>query len=60
MISNWRFLTKTTVSFCKKLITTLVFEKKRHFFAENWQKSQKIVITTSIPGNWQIRALLKV
>jgi hypothetical protein len=25
------------------------FREKRHFFAENWQKSQKIVIITSIP-----------
>jgi hypothetical protein len=32
---NWRFLHKT----------------KRHFFAENWQKSQKIVIITSTPGH---------
>jgi hypothetical protein len=26
------------------------FREKRHFFAENWQKSQKIVIITSTPG----------
>jgi hypothetical protein len=26
---------------------TLVFEKNANFFAENWQKSQKIVIVTS-------------
>jgi hypothetical protein len=26
------------------------FGEKRHFFAENWQKSQKIVIITSTPG----------
>jgi hypothetical protein len=26
------------------------FCEKRHFFAENWQKSQKIVIMTSTPG----------
>jgi hypothetical protein len=24
--------------------------KKTHFYAENWQKSQKIVIITSTPG----------
>jgi hypothetical protein len=33
----------------KKLIITLVFEKNANFFAENWQKSQKIVIITSTP-----------
>jgi hypothetical protein len=27
----------------------LVFEKNANFFAENWQKSQKIVIITSTP-----------
>jgi hypothetical protein len=32
------------------LIITLVFEKSANFFAENWQKSQKIVIITSAPG----------
>jgi hypothetical protein len=30
---------------------TLVFEKNANFFAENWQKSQKIVIITSTPGH---------
>jgi hypothetical protein len=30
-------------------IITLVFEKNANFFAENWQKSQKIVILTSTP-----------
>jgi hypothetical protein len=34
----------------KKMIITLVFEKNAKFFAENWQKSQKIVIVTSTPG----------
>jgi hypothetical protein len=28
----------------------LVFEKNANFFAENWEKSQKIVIITSTPG----------
>jgi hypothetical protein len=28
----------------------LVFEKNANFFAENWQKSQKIVIITSVPS----------
>jgi hypothetical protein len=31
------------------LITTLVSEKKRQFFAENLQKSPKIVMITSTP-----------
>jgi hypothetical protein len=32
------------------MIKTLVFEKNAVFFAENLQKSQKIVIITSTPG----------
>jgi hypothetical protein len=32
------------------LIITLDFEKNANFIAENWQKSQKIVIITSTPG----------
>jgi hypothetical protein len=28
----------------------LVFKEKRHFFTENWEKLQKIVIITSTPG----------
>jgi hypothetical protein len=39
-----------TANFCKNLILTLVFEKNANFFTENWQKSHKIVIITSIPG----------
>jgi hypothetical protein len=31
------------------LIITLVFDKNANFFAENCQKSQKIVIITSTP-----------
>jgi hypothetical protein len=27
----------------------LAFEKNANFFAENWQKSQKIVVITSVP-----------
>jgi hypothetical protein len=42
-------LTQNTAKLCKILIT-LVFEKKRQFFAENCQKSQKIVIITSTPA----------
>jgi hypothetical protein len=31
-------------------LITLVFEKNANFFAEKWQKSQKIVIITSTTG----------
>jgi hypothetical protein len=31
------------------LIITLAVKKNANFFAENWQKSQKIVIITSTP-----------
>jgi hypothetical protein len=34
----------------KKLIIALVFEKNANLFAENWRKSQKIVIITSTPA----------
>jgi hypothetical protein len=39
------------------LIITLVFEKNANFFAENWEKSQKIVVITSTPG-WQVKVIL--
>jgi hypothetical protein len=38
--------------FAKIVIITLVFEKNTNFFAENWQKSQKIVIITSTPDEF--------
>jgi hypothetical protein len=44
------FFAHTTASFWKNLFITLVFEKNANFFAENWRKSQKIVIITSNPG----------
>jgi hypothetical protein len=43
------FFAQTTASFRKKLIITLAFEKNANFFAENWQKSPKIMIITSTP-----------
>jgi hypothetical protein len=46
---NWRFFTQNKAKVCKTLIITLVFEKDANFFAENCQKSQKIVIITSTP-----------
>jgi hypothetical protein len=44
------FLTQNKAKLCKILIVTLVFEKNANFFAENCQKSQKIVIITSTPA----------
>jgi Ni,Fe-hydrogenase III small subunit len=35
---------------CTILMITLVYEKNANFFAKNCQKSQKIVIITSTPG----------
>jgi hypothetical protein len=49
------FLTQNKAKLCKILIITLVFEKNANFFAENWQKSQKIVIITSTPGHPGVR-----
>jgi hypothetical protein len=43
-------LTQNKAKLCENLIITLVFEKNANFFAENCQKSQKIVIITSTPG----------
>jgi hypothetical protein len=45
------FLTQNRAKLCKILIITLVFEKNANFFAQNCQKSQKIVIITSVPGD---------
>jgi hypothetical protein len=43
------FLTQNKAKFWKKFTITLVFKKNANFFAENWGKSQKIVIITSTP-----------
>jgi hypothetical protein len=43
-------LTQNKATLCKNLIKTLVFEKNANFFAESWQKTQKIVIISSTPG----------
>jgi hypothetical protein len=45
------FLTRNKAKLGKKLIITLVFEQNANFFAENCQKSKKIVIITSTPGH---------
>jgi hypothetical protein len=44
------FLTQNKANLHKMLIITSVCEKNANFFAENCQKSQKIVIITSTPG----------
>jgi hypothetical protein len=49
LAKNWRFLLKTKLTFEKYFIITLVFKKNANFFAENWEKSQEIVIITSTP-----------
>jgi hypothetical protein len=46
------FLLKLLLVFAKIVIITLVFEKNANFFAENWQKSPKIVIITSTPDEF--------
>jgi hypothetical protein len=44
------FFTQNKAKIYKILIIPMVFEKNANFFAENWRKSQKIVIITSTPG----------
>jgi hypothetical protein len=44
-------LTQNKAEICKNLIITLVFEKNAELFAENCQKSQKILIITSTPDH---------
>jgi hypothetical protein len=45
------FFAPSTHSFFFKFDRNIgVFEKKAHFFAENCQKSQQIVIMTLVPG----------
>jgi hypothetical protein len=51
---NLAFFNKKIVKLCKILIIALVFEKNANFFAENWRKSQKIVIITSTPGHPEV------
>jgi hypothetical protein len=46
---NGGFFCSNYREFCKNFIVTLVFEKNASFFAEKWQKSQKIVSKTSTP-----------
>jgi hypothetical protein len=49
---KWRFRLGNKARLCKNFIITLVFEKNSYFFAENCQKSQKIVIITSVPDEF--------
>jgi hypothetical protein len=44
------FLTPNKAKLFKNLLITLVFENNANFFAENYRKSQKIVIRTSTPS----------
>jgi hypothetical protein len=46
---KFAFLTQNKSKLYTILIITLVFEKNANFFAQNCQKSQKIVIITSTP-----------
>jgi hypothetical protein len=48
------FLTLNKAKLCKSFIITLIFEKNAKFFAENCQKSQKIMIITSTPGAYSM------
>jgi hypothetical protein len=52
LAKKFAFLTqiKAMQSYANIFIITLVFEKDANFFAENGQKSHKIVIITSTPG----------
>jgi hypothetical protein len=54
---NWRFWLKTKLNY-PIFYHNIGFWEKRHFFAENCQKSQKIVIITSTPGCWQNNELI--
>jgi hypothetical protein len=51
------FFAQTTASFCKNCDHNIGFEKNANFFAENWRKSQKIVIITSTP-DWESLAIV--
>jgi hypothetical protein len=42
----------------KMIITLFFFDKNANFFAENWEKSQKIVIITSIPDKSKCKMTL--
>jgi hypothetical protein len=46
LAKNLAFFTQTTASFLQKLNITTTFQKNANYFAENWQKIQKIVIIT--------------
>jgi hypothetical protein len=50
------FFAQNKAKLCKNWFITLGFEKNANFFAENWQKSQKIVIITSTPAPGIVKA----
>jgi hypothetical protein len=49
------FFTQNKAKLCNVLIITLVLEKNA-IFCQKWQKSQKIVIITSTPDEFEKRA----
>jgi hypothetical protein len=55
---NSAFSAQNKAKLWKILIVTLVFEKNRHFFAENCKKTQTILIIASTPGLWTSRFCL--
>jgi hypothetical protein len=54
---NWRFLLKTKLNYAKIGSYHWFLRKTPIFFAEKWQKSQKIVIITSTPDWVNFRLL---
>jgi hypothetical protein len=56
------FLTQTRAKLhMQKFDRNIGFREKRHFFAENWQKVQKIVIIPSTPdwANFRLFAVVQ-
>jgi hypothetical protein len=45
-------MTQKKAKLCKNWIIPLFLRKNANFFAENWQKSRKIVIITSTPDEF--------
>jgi hypothetical protein len=48
------------LQFRQKMITTMGFHKRGHFFAENWPKSPKIVILTLTPWAFFVANLFRI
>jgi hypothetical protein len=45
------FFAQNKAKLCQKIDHNIGVCEKRQFFAENWEKSQKMVIITSTPGH---------